>query len=177
VATSSGIGWRNAAELGGDFKRNNQSDRTNVLWTKCLWVEIDSPDKTISSEEKLKAAELLKNNFMSALYPYGIEPSYIVCSGHGFHSYFILKEVHHDTFLWSPIKEALITLAKGDHQAKDMTRLLRVPGTLNWKDKDNPIPVELVFESDRIYDEDDFKQLVKDHIPKQILNITPNETS
>lgn len=152
-----------------------RSDRTNILWTKCLWVDIDAPDKSLSAEEKLAAAGIIKDDFIEALKPYNLKPSFIICSGHGYHIYFILRRVHLNPLEWAPIQSALITLAKGDTQAKDITRLLRVPGTMNWKDKNNPKPVEIIFESDRVYDENDFTQLVKDHGPKPVANVMPTE--
>jgi len=148
---------------------SKRSDRENVLWAKCCWVDIDSPDKTLSADEKLKAAEKLKNNFIESLKGYGLEPSYIICSAHGYHFYFVFKRVHMDPSEWSKIQNAIISMAKGDQQAKDVGRLLRVPGTLNWKDKSNPREVKIIYESDRAYDERDFMQLVKDYT----RNITP----
>jgi len=65
----------------------------------------------------------------------------------------------------------LITLANGDHQAKDVGRLLRVPGTFNWKDKENPKKVDIIYESGRVYPEDAFIQLVKDHGGKRFRRI------
>jgi hypothetical protein len=157
---------------------SKRSDRTNVLWTKCLWVDVDSPDKTLSAEEKLKKAAEFKDNFIEALKAYGLEPSFVVCSGHGFHIYFVLKRVHMDPSVWAPIQIALITLAKGDQQAKDAGRLLRVPGTINWKDPSNPKSVEIVYELDRVYDEKDFSQLVKDHGKKSAPeNLTPVQSN
>jgi len=152
-----------------------RSDRKNVIWTKCCWVDIDSPDKNIPAEDKLTAAEKLKNDFIEALKSYNLEPTFIVKSGHGFHIYFVLRRVHLDPSLWAPIQIALITLAKGDQQAKDIVRLLRFPDTYNYKDKENPRKVEIIYESDKIYDETDFSQLVKDFGPKLIANITPTE--
>ena len=143
-----------------------RSDRTNVLWTKTCWVDIDSPDKKLSAEDKLKAAEKLKNDFIQGLKSYNLEPSFIVCSGHGFHFYFVLQRVNLDTAQWAPIQAALIAMGKGDSQAKDVGRLLRVPGTVNWKDRKNPKNVEIIYESDRVYLEKDFLQLVKDYGPK-----------
>lgn len=154
-----------------------RSDRTNVFWVKSLWVDIDSPDKTLTAEDKLKAAEQLKNNFIALLKNYNLEPSYIVSSGHGYHIYFILKRLHLDPSKWSPIQTALINLAKGDPQAKDVVRLLRVPDTLNWKDRNNPKEVKIIFRSDRVYEEDDFKQLVKDHGQKQAANVIPTQAA
>jgi hypothetical protein len=157
---------------------SKRSDRTNILWTKCVWVDIDSPDKTLSGEEKLIKASELKDNFVEALKAYGLEPSFIICSAHGFHIYFVLQRLHMDPGEWAPIQSALITLAKGDQQAKDVTRLLRVPGTLNWKDRNNPKAVEIVFSSDRVYDEKRFSQLVKDHGKKEIqTNQTPVQSN
>ena len=153
---------------------SKRSDRTNVLWVKSLWVDIDSPDKTLSAEEKIKKASELKDNFIEALKGYGLEPSFIVASGHGFHVYLVLKRVHTGPTEWSPIESALITLAKGDQQVKDVGRILRVPGTWNRKDRSNPKNVEIIFESDRVYDEKDFIRLVKDHGQKASqTNLTP----
>ena len=154
---------------------SKRSDRNNIYWIKNCWVDIDSPDKKLSAEEKLKVAEKLKNDFIEELKAYNLEPSFIVCSGHGFHVYFVLKQVHMDPSVWAPIQSALITLAKGDQQAKDASRLLRFPGTLNWKDKNHPKRVEIIFDSDRVYEAKDFTQLVKDHGPKPAANIAITE--
>ncbi|MEI6152920.1 MAG: hypothetical protein WCQ90_02410 [Deltaproteobacteria bacterium] len=149
---------------------SKRSDRKNVLWIKCLWIDIDSPDKTLSADEKLRAAEKLKNNFIESLLKgYGLEPSYIICSAHGYHIYFVFKRVHMEPSEWSKIQNAIISMAKGDQQAKDAGRLLRVPGTLNWKDKSNPREVKIIHDSGCVYDEKDFIQLVKDYT----RNITP----
>lgn len=155
---------------------SKRSDRTNVLWTKCLWIDIDATDKTLSADDKRTAAEKLKDNFIEALKAYDLGPSFIVCSGHGYHLYFLLKRVQMDSSGWSKIQNALITMAGGDQQAKDAGRLLRVPGTLNWKDKDNPKKVEIIYESDRVYDEKDFTKLVKDYTRKDAQVSTPAGT-
>lgn len=153
-----------------DFTR---SDRKNISWVKCLWVDIDSPDKKLPAEEKIKAAEKLKDEFIEVLKAYNLKPSFIICSGNGFHVYFVLKKFHLNDVVWSPIQYALITLAKGDTQAKDMGRLLRFPGTINWKDRSTPKPVEIIHSSDCVYDDSDFNQLVKDHGQKAITNTAP----
>lgn len=74
-----------------------RSDRANILWVKCLWIDIDSPDKSLPAEERLEAAEKLKDDFVEALKMYDLEPSFIVCSGNGYHIYFVLRRGHgHD---------------------------------------------------------------------------------
>jgi hypothetical protein len=57
-------------------------------------------------------------------------------------------------------------MAKGDLQAKDPVRLMRVPGTYNCKDPDNPKQVKILHASDKKYSEEDFGQLVIDYSPK-----------
>lgn len=158
---------------------SKRSDKNNILWAKCLWVDIDSPDKNLPAEEKLEQAEILKDNFIEALKSYGIKPSYIVCSGHGFHIYIVLQRIQPALENWPIMQGALINLAKGDQQAKDVTRLLRFPGTFNFKDRSNPKNVEIIFESGSVYHEDAFIQLIKDHGKKCIttnVNVTPVET-
>ena len=151
-----------------------RSDRSNILWTKSLWVDIDSPDKNLPAEGKLKQAEILKDNFVEALKPYRIEPSFIVQSGHGYHVYIVLQRIQPSFENWSVIQNAIITLSKGDSQARDVGRLLRFPGTFNYKDKENPKKVEIIYESGSVYHEDAFKQLVKDHGKKAApANVTP----
>lgn len=77
---------------------------------------------------------------------------------------------------WMDMESALINLAKGDRQAKDRGRLLRVPGTMNYKDREHPKEVKIIFASGKKYLEQDFEQLVKDHGPKNTPNVIPKTT-
>jgi hypothetical protein len=53
-----------------------------------------------------------------------------------------------------------------------------VPGTYNYKDRANPKPVQIIYESGKIFATDDFKQLVLDHGPKESAkNVTGQATS
>jgi hypothetical protein len=145
-----------------------RSDHNNVCATKSLWIDIDSPDKDLSPDQRLIEAEKLLNEFLIALNGYGLEPSYIVESGHGYHVYFVLKKFFiHPSDIWQDMQNAIVSLAKGDVQAKDPGRLLRVPGTYNYKDRANPKMVRIIHASGKGYIEDDFRQLIIDHGPKK----------
>jgi hypothetical protein len=73
---------------------------------------------------------------------------------------------------------ALVNLAKGDLQARNAGRLLRVPGTYNYKDRANPKLVGIIYDSGKMFAKDDFKQLVLDHGPKKsVQNVTGQATS
>ena len=158
---------------------SQRSDDNNVLMTKSFWVDIDSPDKDLPADQKLSAAKKLLDDFIDALAGYDLEPSYVVESGHGYHVYFALNRFLDPTNTdWQKTQFALVTLAKGDLQARNAGRLLRVPGTYNYKDRDNPKPVQIIHASGKIFAADDFRQLVLDHGPKKLAqNDTGQATS
>jgi len=71
-----------------------RSGQDNVFWTKCFWVDIDSPDKSLTADEKRAASKLLLDQFLERLGVYGFAPSYIISSGHGYHVYFVIRRIH-----------------------------------------------------------------------------------
>ncbi len=158
---------------------SKRSDENNVCTVKSFWVDIDSPDKDLPDDQKLLAAKNLLDEFVEALQGYDLEPSYIVESGNGYHVYFVLRQFfflpHGD---WEKAQYALTNLAKGDLQARNAGRLLRVPGTYNYKDKNNPKPVQIIYAVGKKFVADDFRQLVLDHGPKRtVQNVTGKTTS
>jgi hypothetical protein len=158
---------------------SKRSDIENIAFVKPCWVDIDSPDKNLPDEEKLKKAKILLDDFVQALKKYNVEPSYIVESGNGYHVYFVLTaffEPDHPD--WEKLQFSLVKLAKGDLQAKNVGRLLRVPGTYNYKDRDNPKQVKIMNDSGKKFALEDFRQLVLDHGPKKsVQNVTGQSTS
>jgi putative DNA primase/helicase len=120
-----------------------------------LFMDIDVADGTHSSGSKYpesvdKALELLQNV---------LEPSMIVYSGGGLHLYWLLSEpitIETDEERWEFVKPCLQDLQgviirwfkyKGydaDNTA-DLVRLLRVPGTVNFKNPESPKNVEIIF--------------------------------
>jgi hypothetical protein len=158
---------------------NQRSDANNVLVVKSCWVDIDSPEKELPADQKLSAAKKLLEEFVEALQRYDLEPSYVVESGHGYHVYFVFNRFLDPTNTnWQKTQSALVNLAKGDTQAKNVGRLLRVPGTYNYKDRNNPKPVQIIHDSGKVFAEDNFKQLVLDHGPKKpVQNVTGQATS
>jgi len=115
----------------------SRSKDDNIFCFKSLWVDIDSPDKTLSPDQRLDTAKKLLDEFLARLKSYSLEPTYIIESGHGYHVYFIL------------------------------VRLMRVPGTYNLKDVNDPKEVRIVHASDNKYSEEVFRQIVIDYSPKK----------
>lgn len=146
---------------------SSRSTIANVGSCISLWVDIDSPDKELSADQRLTEAKILLDNFIQQLGEYGINPSYIIESGHGYHVYFLLKKFcGQPDSDWQNAQKALVKLAKGDPQVRQPASLLRVPGTFNYKDPDNPKPVRIVERSGIKYDLGDFGLLVADMAKK-----------
>ena len=87
----------------------------------------------------------------------GPRPTSVIESGRGYHVYFDAdKSV--TTKNYTKIVEQMVKFYLGDPKAKDIARLLRVPGFLHWKDPGNPKPVRLLrdfFHTNHVYSEKD----------------------
>ncbi|OHB60772.1 MAG: hypothetical protein A2Y12_06995 [Planctomycetes bacterium GWF2_42_9] len=124
-----------------------------------LWADIDMAcdvHATSSLPESLDDV----GKILSAL---PLKPSAIIKSGYGVHAYWFLKEPF--IFANNQDRERAAKLAKGWHglvcnesskygwslpNLGDITRILRVPGTWNYKIPDKPLPVEIIFCDDSI---------------------------
>ena len=109
-----------------------------------LWLDIDigaQHAKPDYADAKLFAADF--KNFMAGT---GLPVPWIVSTGHGVHLYWPLGvTVQPDK--WSRLMARLFAACnkfglKYDHAATDVSRILRVPGTYNYKD--TPVPVVIL---------------------------------
>lgn len=94
-----------------------------------LWVDID---------REMPQTELLsieKDEF---------SPTVVVRSGRGYHLYWLLNRFERDKIAVTEANRWLSKRFGGDNVA-DVSRVLRLPGTFNWKDRENPKPVEVVW--------------------------------
>jgi hypothetical protein len=79
----------------------------------------------------------------------GLPAPMLVNSGNGIHAYWIMEEAI-PTHLWKPLADGLKFLCvKHDLRAdpactSDSARILRVPGTFNYKDPENPVKVAVL---------------------------------
>ncbi len=103
-----------------------------------------------------------------------LPPSVVVHSGHGLHAYWLLKEPW--VFETGQDRRYAARLAKGWHglvcdvarrrgwaleNLGDLTRVLRLPGTLNLKNPEKPVAVRVVeWHPDRRYEPLDFEQYI-----------------
>lgn len=95
-----------------------------------------------SEKAKRRAKEIL-DKFLKKL-PQHLHPTYFVDSGHGYQCFWVLKEPEEDLNLWSRVQATLVNHSGGDPTVKDHRRIMRVPGTTNFKYPEAPAPVTIV---------------------------------
>ena len=126
------------------------------------WVDADGKD--YGSVEKAR----------TAVHSFPVEPSFVVSSGHGFHAYWLLSNSVNPRRA-SQISEAIQKAISSD-PVNDATRVLRIPGTINYKNPDEPVPVAIEYENQhRRYDADDILALGNLQ-PKTVQKIVSGDT-
>lgn len=144
------------AELDGTDgigKQQYKGERTqqNAQNVRALWYDADvsrpgdgkAPGKAFAT--RAEALDWLKS-FAAATH---LRPSLIVNSGYGYHVYWIF-EGSLPVATWQPLAYAFVSALKAHHAkgdiglAGDAARLLRIPGTSNFKVRGSPQPVTVV---------------------------------
>lgn len=122
--------------------------QANAMRAKALWLDLDcGPTKDFESQA---AAMIALGNFMDAT---GLPVPVTVNSGNGLHTYWPLEESA-PVAEWQKAADMLkAACVKFNFPAdpvatSDSARILRVPGTYNFKDPDNPKDVEVVEDCD-----------------------------
>lgn len=165
----------------GVLPRKRTSGKAEDVWpaSTILWADVDAKDFCTdpvlhTPESRLKGDPADdKARALDAILKFPVTPSAIVDSGHGFHCYWRLEEPV-DT---PDAVEANQAIAKwiGADKCFDAPRILRVPGTHNFKDPENPIPVRILkLDTLRRYYLSDFNEMVeslrstalRQHIPQ-----------
>ena len=109
-------------ELGGT--------KAHAAPARVLWVDCDAKDGPASVE---------------SLREFRPQPHMVVASGGGYHAYWLLRDPIEDPRDLRHANRLLAATLGGDPQAADAARILRPPGTLNFKTEyGQPRPVELL---------------------------------
>ena len=141
----------------GVYSRNKKSGKSKYCnTTRVLWVDFDRGMKELTKEKKVSKVQ---NIIKTAGLP---KPSLMISSGNGIHAYWLLKERQHEV---TDILRAIAKLTGADMNSTDKARIMRLPDTMNVKDKNNPLKCE-VLQADYslIYDFSLFTKLLKDCI-------------
>lgn len=158
----------------GEYERPKNDDITGI---SAFWVDIDIADSA-------HAAANLPPDVQSArgLLPDELEPSVVVYSGHGLHGYYFLNEewslqtaedrqqaTNYIRRLQSAVRMKATACGWHLDAVSDLTRVLRLPGSINHKIPDLPVKCEVIESSEPVirYSVSDF-----DVLPE--INDTPN---
>jgi len=135
-------------------RKNKQGTKDSVKSIPALFADLDGKDFPGGKPEA--KAQLDK------LPPY-LQPSIIVDSGHGYQCYWLLQEVYEiENEAEIPELEGYIKgircFLSGD-AVQDLSRVLRLPGTINWKYPQNPVSCQIeYFDLSRKFDPIDFEE-------------------
>jgi len=119
IAIRNEDGWDAYYGVQPRIGRNGTANATSPL-VSTLWADLDGKDFVGGKEEAL-----------SALVPLIPGPAIIVDSGHGYHAYWLLDR----EIAWSVAHDLMkgIAQAVNGDSVYDAARVMRIPGTLNWK--------------------------------------------
>ena len=141
--------------------RNGTAKGCNT--TKVLWADYDKGMKGLTVGQRV--AEV-KQRLKVANLP---EPSILVSSGNGIHSYWVLSE--RASYGVVELNRAIARVTGGDMKATDKARVLRYPDTNNVKDISNTLRCEIIQTDYSLeYDLSDFTSILGDNI-----NLTDKE--
>ena len=139
----------------------------NIQYVVAFHADIDYGD----DGHKKKSNHQSREEALLAIHNFKLQPTAIVHSGGGFHCYWVLKnpinvlEVGLDRL--KNINKALLLELGGDKGTHDLPRILRFPGTYNFKNPENPRLVSLESINDKKYSLEDFQFLENTKVQKQ----------
>lgn len=114
-----GANPRNVKGISGD---------DGVLIARCLFADFDD----ILPGDGCGSSEFALMRIEEANLP---NPTLVIFSGHGIHTYWRLSEPVEDLDRWKQLQERLIAVLGSDRSIKNPERIMRLPGFLNVKEK------------------------------------------
>ncbi len=116
------------------------------------WVkahEVDTFDYCFIDMDLKDGKYANKEEFISYVQQFKLEPSCIVDTGNGIHVYWAVSDLDAMSFL--RLSRRLMRKFQTDDAVQQLKQLMRVPGTVNTKNKDNFKLCETLFTSDQVY--------------------------
>ena len=122
--------------------------RSSIYQVRAVWCDLDAKDRAPGVEIDLQQLAL--------------PPTIVTRSGHGMHLYWLLAVPSRELDRAEALLKSIAFHLKdwgADANATDLARVLRLPGTLNLKDPENPVLVTLLAPPDLrlVYDLDDLE--------------------
>lgn len=148
--------------VGVNPRTGRQGKKENVHYLSAFHAEIDYGSLGHNKATELETYE----DALDAINNFHIKPTIVNHSGGGFHCYWVLtnplKVSDIGITILENINKELRKALKGDSGTHDISRVLRVPGTINFKIPGEWRPVEVVFMNSITYEFDDFRTLLQE---------------
>jgi hypothetical protein len=153
--------WCSMASYSSGGKRN----AVGAGFLKAFWFDVDAHGKQYSNPDECTAAlyAFVQANRLP-------RPNYLHMTGHGVQAFWVLPApISRDE--WQPVADALQELGEGhclgaDPITADAARILRFPGTLNFRDPDNPRDTVLHAHKPGYTDLEAFRAAITDAVAK-----------
>jgi putative DNA primase/helicase len=153
--------------FGANPRTGKRGKKENVHYVTAFHAEIDygsdgheKPTVYENYDEAIKAITKFKP-----------QPTLINHSGGGHHCYWVLgnplKKDEIGVKELESINKFFLTQLGGDKGTHNLDRVLRIPGTYNFKLPDNPRQVRVINKDGPVYDFDDFKAFINIDEPKR----------
>ena len=135
-------------------------EKENGHWLSAFHVEVDYG----KDGHKSKPEYNTYNEALKVIENYEMKPTYIAHSGGGFHCYYVLNEPvkvsEEGLEKLENVNRNLTVALGGDPGTHNINRILRVPGTFNFKLVDNPREVTVIVDDGPKYDFEVFRPMM-----------------
>ena len=123
----------------------NNCKKSNIAFLKSFYLDLDCGEGERKQFPSQAAGIAALKNLCAVT---GLPSPMLVLSGNGVHAYWVL-DAQVTTDIWAPYQLGLIQLAEkhgvpSDNATQHPTQPMRLPGTLHFKDPENPKPVTVV---------------------------------
>ena len=151
---------RHKLPVNGAGKLTGQGTKEHIREVIAFYADVeagqDGHKKTSFYQTKEEALKTIRS--------FKYRPSFIIDSGHGYHCLWLFKEPYIlgedvDLEYYEAMNRGIQKVLKADTTA-DVTRILRVPGSVNVKDPAHPIRCEMVEDSGDRYNLEDFETYI-----------------
>jgi hypothetical protein len=174
-----GCGWSEKT-----YGKNLRVKSNEVSGIPGLWCDLDVGDVGHNKSNLPPTIE----DVLDAIHPYVPAPTLIINSGHGVHIWWLFNQpwIFEDdqdrknaaslSKAWQSYIQSLIK-AHGwtADTTSDLARVLRPAGTVNYKDKENPVPVEVIEDEGERFDPEQFRQWIATHSTDDVQVLAPTE--
>lgn len=137
--------------------RNNSKEKKDLVSVNALHLDLD----------RINGQKITKEDVLSTFFDAGAVPSILVETKNGYHGYWLLKKPYNvNEATRAPVTDVVegmnYTIAAtigADPSTADVSRVLRIPGTMHRKDINDQFEIRIVHEVDTRYTSEELRKV------------------